>query len=235
VTVRRRFDLIIFDNDGVLVDSERIACEIVRELVAESGIAVSFSDTVAYYMGHAPSAIRTITRERFRVELARDFEERYTTAVLDAFDRGLAPTPGVMELLDALGDIPVCVASNGDHVRIRSALSAAGLLDRFEGRIFSAQDVPRGKPAPDLFLLAAKRMKVLPNRCAVVEDSAAGIAAATAAGMITFGLAMLAPEGALKDATGGVVSRPIELVSFLTASEPDQESTTLNSVGGRRP
>jgi HAD superfamily hydrolase (TIGR01509 family) len=232
---RRRFDLIIFDNDGVLVDSERIACQILSQLVSESGTAVSFTDAVEWYMGHSPSEQRSITRDRIQVELAEDFEERYSRAILDAFSRGLSSPPGMIELLDALEDMPVCVASNGDHERLRLSLAAAGLLERFNGRIFSAQDVRQGKPAPDLLLMAAKRMNVVPGRCAVIEDSAAGIAAATAAGMTSFGLATLAPYEVLKGATGGVVSKPLDLLPFLTAREPiDGPQTTIPSLR-RRP
>jgi HAD superfamily hydrolase (TIGR01509 family) len=109
----------------------------------------------------------------------------------------LQPVPGVREVLDQLDSegITYCLASSGTHRRIHTALTAVGFWDRFEGRIFSSEDVQHGKPAPDLFLHAASSMGVKPAECVVVEDSPLGVAAANAAGMKVFGFAaMTAPE-----------------------------------------
>jgi beta-phosphoglucomutase-like phosphatase (HAD superfamily) len=107
------------------------------------------------------------------------------------------------------------VASSGTHERIRLALATTGLLDRFAGRIFSAQDVARGKPAPDLFLHAAERLSVPPSRCAVIEDSPLGIEAANAAGMTAFGYAGLTPAARLGHARGGVFDSMARLPALL--------------------
>jgi HAD superfamily hydrolase (TIGR01509 family) len=128
--------------------------------------------------------------------------------------------PGVAAALDAIA-MPTCVASSGHHERIRVSLEAAGLLARFAGRIFSAQDVARGKPAPDLFLHAARACGANPARCAVVEDSRSGVDAANAAGMTAFGFARVTPAAALSHATGGVFTDMQELPALLVGARTD--------------
>ena len=120
-------------------------------------------------------------------------------AVLEAFDAELTAIPGIVEALDAI-TLPTCVASNGGHAKMRHTLGLTGLLDRFEGRIFSRSDVRQGKPAPDLFLYAPKQMGVVPNRCVVVEDSPTGIAAAKAAGIRALVFAATTPTERLHEA-----------------------------------
>jgi HAD superfamily hydrolase (TIGR01509 family) len=120
----------------------------------------------------------------------------------------------VVEALQAIA-LPVCVASSGTHERIRLTLTCTGLWDRFGGRVFSAQDVERGKPAPDLFLHAAAALGVAPGRCAVVEDSPAGVTAANAAGMTSFAFARLVPAARLGHATGGIFASMTELPGLL--------------------
>ncbi|NED83963.1 HAD-IA family hydrolase, partial [Streptomyces sp. SID11233] len=126
--------------------------------------------------------IRTTIAGRLGAETATLWSERFEKLHHDAVEAGLTPVDGVVEALDAL-TLPVCVASSGTHDKLRHTLGRTGLYERFAGRVHSASEVARGKPAPDLFLHAARRMGVSPASCAVVEDSAPGIRAARAAGM----------------------------------------------------
>jgi len=207
-----RFDLVIFDNDGVLVDSEVHAQRITAALISELGVPMTPADCEAQFLGASLATIRTWIEAR--VAVPRDFEAVFHERLFHAFASGLTAVPGVADVLDGLR-VPTCVASSGTHERIRMSLAATGLLPRFEGRIFSAQDVTRGKPAPDLFLHAARGCGVAPHRCAVIEDSRAGVDAANAAGMTAFGFARVTPAAALRHARGGVFTAMSELPALL--------------------
>ena len=211
-----RFDLVIFDNDGVLVDSEGHANRILSDLLNQSGWAVNMTreESMALFLGRSLPAIRQLIESRLGHALPGDFEERYHARLFEVFDTELTAVPGVEEVLERIR-VPTCVASSGTHERIRRALAATGLLPRFEGRIFSAEDVARGKPAPDLFLHAARRLGVTPSRCAIVEDSPLGVDAANAAGMVAFGFARLTPPAVLSHALGGIFSSMAELPALL--------------------
>ncbi len=200
MTAIRRFDLVIFDCDGVLVDSERLSIGLDAVLLARLGWPMSESEIVERFVGRTDASMRA----EIEAHLGRDigaewdaFAERYVAA----FAAELEPIEGVSEALDAIQStgVETCVASSGDHAKIRRNLAKTGLLDRFDGRIFSADDVVHGKPAPDLFLNAAAAMGVEPARCAVIEDSGHGVAAARAAGMWAFGYAgSVTPAAALE-------------------------------------
>jgi HAD superfamily hydrolase (TIGR01509 family) len=189
-----RPDLLIFDNDGVLVDSERLANGILADLLTEAGLPYTFEQAVHEFMGGSLTRVRASAEPRLGRPLPADFEDRYHARLFEGFAR-LQPVPGVPELLDALdrAGTPYCVASSGTHERIRNALTSVGLYQRFEGRVFSAQDVEHSKPAPDLFLHAADSTGTDPERCAVVEDSPLGVEAARAAGMYVIGFAAMTP------------------------------------------
>ncbi|MEU4191044.1 HAD family phosphatase [Kribbella sp. NPDC026611] len=184
--------LVIFDNDGVLVDSERLANTILSELLTEAGLPYSFEDTVRDFMGGSMASMRVTAEKKLGRPLPAELEDRYHQRLFDGFAQ-LQAVAGVEAVLDHLEErgITYCLASSGTHRRIRTALTAVGFLDRFEGRIFSAEDVAHGKPAPDLFLHAAATMGVKPDGCLVVEDSPLGVAAAVAAGMKVFGYAAM--------------------------------------------
>ncbi|MFD5143177.1 HAD family hydrolase [Streptomyces sp. NPDC058401] len=184
----RPIELVIFDCDGVLVDSERIAARVQVSLGAELGWPLTETEVVERFIGRSSASIREQVTERLGPQTADLwwglFEERHREAV----DLGLSPVEGLPEALDAI-TLPTCVASSGSHEKMRHTLGHTGLYERFEGRIHSATEVSRGKPAPDLFLYAARRMGVDPAACAVVEDSRPGVQAARAAGMRAFGYA----------------------------------------------
>ncbi|MET7988606.1 HAD family hydrolase [Streptomyces sp. NPDC005281] len=199
-----RYDLIIFDNDGVLVDSEPISNTLLAAYLTELGHPTSYEDSLRDYMGSAMHRIHDLVLERTGRRLPDDFDDVFHARVFAAFERELKPVPGAGQVLEKLAadGVPYCVASSGSHERIRVGHRTTG-LDRWfdEGRVFSSQDVGRGKPAPDLFLHAAERMGVRPERCAVVEDSPLGVQAANAAGMDVYGFTAMTSATRLADAT----------------------------------
>ncbi|MFF4733997.1 HAD family hydrolase [Streptomyces mirabilis] len=199
-----RYDLVIFDNDGVLVDSEPISNTILAAYLTELGHPTSYEESIRDYMGSAMHRIHELVQERSGQRLPEDFDDVFHGRVFAAFEQELQPVPGAVQLLEKLAadEVPYCVASSGSHERIRVGHRKTG-LDRWfdEGRVFSSQDVGRGKPAPDLFLYAAERMGVAPERCVVVEDSPLGVRAANAAGMDVYGFTAMTPAAKLTGAT----------------------------------
>ncbi|MFE7276164.1 HAD family hydrolase [Streptomyces sp. NPDC057623] len=199
-----RYDLVIFDNDGVLVDSEPISNRLLAGYLTELGYPTSYEDSIRDYMGSAMHRVHELVLERTGERLPEGFDDVFHGRVFAAFERELKAVVGVVDVLEKLaGDrVPYCVASSGSHERIRVGHRATG-LERFfdEGRIFSSEDVGRGKPAPDLFLYAAERMGVVPERCVVVEDSPLGVQAALAARMDVYGFTAMTPAGRLAGAT----------------------------------
>jgi HAD superfamily hydrolase (TIGR01509 family) len=181
-------ELVIFDCDGVLVDSDRISLRIQAEWIAELGLEMSYEDCVRDFLGLGMPATLRILGERLGRPVPSGWEEGLGRAVREAFERELRPVPGVVEALDEI-ELPTCVASSGSQEKMRFTLGLTGLWDRFAGRIHSADEVDRGKPAPDLFLHAASSMDTPPERCVVVEDSPFGVIAARAAGMAALGYA----------------------------------------------
>ncbi|MFE7447219.1 HAD family hydrolase [Streptomyces chartreusis] len=199
-----RYDLVIFDNDGVLVDSEPISNRLLAAYLTELGHPTSYEDSIRDYMGSAMHRIHDLVLERTGERLPEDFDDVFHARVFAAFERELKAVPGAVDVLEKLGadGVPYCVASSGSHERIRVGHRTTG-LDRYfdEGWVFSSQDVGRGKPAPDLFLHAAERMGVAPARCLVVEDSPLGVQAAVAAGMDVYGFTAMTPAAKLAGAT----------------------------------
>ncbi|OKJ57545.1 HAD family hydrolase [Streptomyces sp. CB02261] len=200
-----RYDLVIFDNDGVLVDSEPISNTLLAGYLTELGHPTSFEESVRDYMGSAMHRIHEVVEERSGQRLPADFDEIFHARVFAAFQAELEAVPGVEEVLKRLSQsgVPYCVASSGSHERIRVGHRKTGLDAWFRDEIvFSAEDVGRGKPSPDLFLHAAARMGVAPERCVVVEDSRLGVQAALAAGMDVYGFTAMTPEEKLSGAAG---------------------------------
>jgi HAD superfamily hydrolase (TIGR01509 family) len=179
-------ELVIFDCDGVLVDSELIGCRVEAEELSRAGFPITADEILRRFTGiTARETFRTLEAERGR-PLPEGFDERVRQEIRAAFARELAAVAGVALALGRIA-LPVCVASSSDPARIEHSLKVTGLLERFAPHLFSAAVVARGKPAPDLFLHAAARMATPPTRCLVVEDSVAGVQAAVAAGMRVLG------------------------------------------------
>ncbi|MET9063358.1 HAD family hydrolase [Streptomyces antibioticus] len=199
-----RYELVIFDNDGVLVDSEPISNRLLAAYLTELGHPTSYEDSIRDYMGSAMHRIHDLVLERTGERLPADFDDVFHRRVFDAFERELRPVAGAVDVLGKLAadEVPYCVASSGSHERIRVGHRTTG-LDRWfdDARIFSSQDVGKGKPAPDLFLHAVERMGVEPARCVVVEDSPLGVQAAVAAGMDVYGFTAMTPAAKLAGAT----------------------------------
>ncbi|MGP4089409.1 HAD family hydrolase [Streptomyces sp. KR55] len=200
-----RYDLVIFDNDGVLVDSEPISNRLLAAYLTELGHPTSYEDSLRDYMGAAMHRVHDLVEERTGERLPVDFDDVFHARVFAAFERELTAVDGAVDVLEKLAadGVPYCVASSGSHARIRVGHRTTG-LDRWfdEGRLFSSEDVGRGKPAPDLFLYAAERMGVAAERCVVVEDSPLGVQAARAAGMDVYGYTAMTPAARLAGATG---------------------------------
>ena len=179
-------DLVIFDCDGVLVDSERLAVRTEAVILTGLGWPLSEADIVERFVGRSAAVMQREVEHQLGRSV--DWGLEFESPCLEVFEQELGPVPGIV---DALGEIPVpvCVASSGTQARMRFTLGLTGLWSHFEGRVFSVDEVAEGKPAPDIFLHAAAEMDVAPGRCAVIEDSASGVTAGLAAGMTTFAFA----------------------------------------------
>jgi HAD superfamily hydrolase (TIGR01509 family) len=175
-------DLVIFDCDGVLVDSERIAVPIDAHVLRELGWTLTEAEVVERFVGRSQGYMVGEIERVLGRPLPVDWEDGFAHLYQEAFDADLGPVDGIVEAIEAI-ELPACVASSSSHARLQYSLGRVGLFDRFRGRIFSADDVEHGKPAPDLFLHAAAALGADPRRCAVVEDSPYGLQAARAAGM----------------------------------------------------
>lgn len=178
--------LVIFDCDGVLIDSEPIANRVFAEQLATVGIAMSPEEVWRHFVGRSRDTCIAMAGEMRGEPLPADFASAWDDALHRALDVEARPVEGIPELLQAL-PVPYCVASNGEPTHMRRGLGAAGLLPLVEGRLFSAADVARPKPAPDVYLHAARSMGVEPARCVVVEDTPTGARAGLAAGMRVYG------------------------------------------------
>jgi len=194
-------ELVIFDCDGVLVDSEPIASRIFCDLINEIGLKISYEQTVIDFEGISDEDCIKIVEERIGRSVPDDFMSLHDKKLFASFLKNLKPVEGI---LDALNNIllPTCVASSGPHSKMDISLGITNLKSIFKGRIFSATEVERGKPYPDLFLYAAEKMGVSPESCVVVEDSVFGVRAGISAGMTVLGYAartkpeLLTAEGA---------------------------------------
>jgi HAD superfamily hydrolase (TIGR01509 family) len=182
------FELVIFDCDGVLVDSERLSVRVEVDYLAELGWPLTEAEIVERFMGQSAEYMDEAIEARLGSRLPGDWKDQFQRRYREAFAAHLAPVDGVVEALDQI-TARTCVASSGSHDKLRLTLGHTGLYERFAGRIFSGYEVANNKPAPDLFLHAATRMGADPARTAVVEDTLYGLMAARAAGMRAFGYA----------------------------------------------
>ena len=183
------YELIIFDCDGVLVDSESLSNQVLSRVFLESGFEISPDDCLRQFVGMSMKSVRAAVEEGSGRRLPDDFEPRVRALADEVFDRDLRAVPGVSDVLSALPHAR-CVASSGSPARIRRSLGTTGLDAYFsDDTLFSAAMVTRGKPAPDLFLHVAATLDFAPERCLVIEDSLLGATAGLAAGMTVFGFA----------------------------------------------
>lgn len=174
--------LVIFDCDGVLIDSELISARMLVAELAALGVAIDLPYVARHFLGRSYPVVMRQIREEFGLDLPPDFEDRYRQRLLEEFRRDLKIMPGVMQVLRDLS-VPFCVATSSSPRRAEMSLDLVGLGGIVGPRLFTASQVGRGKPAPDLFLFAAGGMGAAPADCLVIEDSLTGVRAARAAGM----------------------------------------------------
>lgn len=222
--------LVIFDCDGVLVDSEGIALQVLVTALAEKGIPLSVDGAAERFLGRSLGSLAEAVLAEFAVEIDAAFLAGMREALYGRFRAELKPLPGVAGLIDALkaSDVACCVASSSQRERIELSLSVTGLLPKLAPHIFSATMVENGKPAPDLFLHAASEMGFAPEDCLVIEDSPAGISAAQAAGMRVFAF------------TGGSHTHHASYRQTLAQLQPDAQFDAMENLlhfvlGVRRP
>ncbi len=180
-------EAIIFDFDGVVADSEYIAAKVVAELATELGYRLSRDEALDLFVGKRALEVCEMLRREITKDLP-DLEDVMLSRTLSAFAKDLSPVKGVTAFLKRHRSIPRCIASSSSHKRLEVSLCKLGLEEAFSGHVYSADDVARGKPFPDLFLHAAQQLVVLPENVLVIEDSPAGVKAAKAAGMRVAGL-----------------------------------------------
>jgi len=214
----RPVDLVIFDCDGVLVDSELPANQAFCDALRAEGLGVDLSDVVRLLKGLSLRSCGDVIRREFGLDLSAAFFDQLQERTYQRFRQELRAVPGVGEAMQALS-VPYCVASSGTIEKMHFTLGLTDLLRFVDGRLFSASEVPRGKPHPDLFLYAAEAMAVQPSRCVVVEDSRPGVLAAQAAGMHVLGFAGtdLADARELADAGAQVFDTMADLPDLVSA------------------
>ncbi len=191
--------LVIFDCDGVLVDSEHISHTILHAMLLQHGVVISYEETIDRFIGTSTSGFLDGVGGLCGGIVPDGFLDRFRTESFTALMEGVTAIFGVPELLPSMR-VPYCVASNGRHAKMQATLGKTGLLKYFDGRIFSSEDVDKPKPAPDLFLHAARSLGIEPVECLVVEDTPTGVQAAKAAGMRVFGYSALTSPKRLLDA-----------------------------------
>lgn len=213
-----RFDLVIFDCDGVLVDSERITNGVFAAMLKEIGLPVTLDDMFERFVGLSMARCLEQVAAMLGKAPPAGFEADYRRRAQAALEAELQAVPGVAAMLDAL-PLPYCVASNGSHDKMRATLGLTGLLPRFAGRMFSAADVAAPKPAPDVFLHAARSLGAAPARCLVIEDTPTGTRAGAAAGMTVWAYAALMPAGRLTEAGAAATFDSMSQLSARLAGE----------------
>lgn len=209
--------LVIFDCDGVLVDSEPIANQVKADLFGAYGLVLSPEQAESHFKGLSIPAMVAKIRTDWGVTLPPDFRSRLETVVWAVLEANLQPIAGVAEAVAAVAQsgYALCVASGSSREFTRRKLRMTGLLPHFEDSLYSADQVPRGKPFPDVFLYAASMMGFAPERCVVVEDSVPGVQAGTEAGMRVLAFASTGDAEALQTAGGVVFTDMAELPAFL--------------------
>lgn len=181
--------LVIFDCDGVLVDTERLTNRTLAAVLTECGYPITGAECQKRFMGQPLENIQAAVERETGRSLPSDWLDRLRARDLECFRAGISQVPGVADVMDLLDQrqVPYCVGSSGKYEKMHATLGSAGLLPRLKGKLFSSEDCARGKPAPDVFLLAARTLGHPPETCVVIEDSLPGVTAAMSAGMRVFG------------------------------------------------
>jgi HAD superfamily hydrolase (TIGR01509 family) len=218
-----KYELVIFDCDGVLVDSEIIANRVFAQMLDEIGLSMTLDEVLERFVGRSMQycweAIADLLGHEVPQKFIDDFQRRSRAALREQ----LQMVPGVDAVIAGLGR-PYCVASSGTHEKMQLTLGLTGLLQKFAGRLYSVTEVPRSKPFPDVYLHAAKQMGFAPSVCAVIEDSPMGVRAGVAAGMTVFGYCAQTPQQRLREAGAHrIFTHMHELPALLGSGRPHHE------------
>ncbi|MBL4801871.1 MAG: HAD family hydrolase [Emcibacter sp.] len=210
-------ELVIFDCDGVLVDSEIVANAELRKALCEHGLDMTLEQVVKTFVGLSMSRVVNIAEEMLGHSLPADFLDRLQEKTFAAFEQSLKPVAGIETVLRRLSDMPyeMCVASSGSFEKMDCTLGLTGLKDYFQGNIFSSSQVRRGKPYPDLYIYAADQMKIDPSCCLVVEDSLPGVQGGVAAGMEVLAYSVRGQDKSLAIAGGMIISDIMDVIKHL--------------------
>jgi HAD superfamily hydrolase (TIGR01509 family) len=208
------FKLVIFDCDGVLVDSEPIINRIFAETLTEFGFPITHAEVTQKFIGKSLKTCLEIIEQSYNKPLPKNFIELCKEREIAPLQQELQPVLGIIEVLEQI-TLPKCVASNNSHGHIQLVLKLTRLLHQFEGKIYSCYDVPRPKPFPDVYLYAAEQMNTNPEHCVVIEDSVPGVQAGCAAGMTVFGYAQHSYRTALTAAGAKIVFNDMRQLSQL--------------------
>ncbi|WP_107847401.1 HAD family hydrolase [Litoreibacter ponti] len=212
-----KFDLVIFDCDGVLVDSEPITNRLMQEDLARHGLVLSLDDVLDQFVGGTMRGVMD-KANAMGANLPIGWVDQFYAQMFERLAAEVEVIPGAPAVLDALdaAGLPYAVGSNGPHAKMDITLRRTGLFERLQGRVYSREDVALPKPAPDVYLKAAADAGVAPDRCAVVEDSPTGAAAGKAAGMTVFGFAAEMPRARLLPICDHVFEDMLELPELLS-------------------
>jgi HAD superfamily hydrolase (TIGR01509 family) len=192
-------DLVIFDCDGVLVESEPLACRVYVQMFHEFGYHLDYAETLREFHGVTLPKRLEVTSKKLSWSPPEDFISIFNKRLSALSERELQPVPHIHELIESLS-VPICVASNGSRDEITLRLKVARLTQYFGSSIFSGMEVPHPKPAPDVFLAAAQALQIHPSHCIVIEDSVLGVTAAVMAGMKVYGHATFTSAESLQEA-----------------------------------
>ncbi len=210
-----KYDLVIFDCDGVIVDSEPIANRIFADLLKKLGYSLSYDECEKMFTGRSDKDCLVLLEERTGMKPQKNLFELFDKLAFEAYEKELKTVEGIEDIISLLNFEDFCVASNAPENKIYKALEVTGLLPKFKGKIFSSSMVERPKPFPDLFLYAAKKMNANPENCVVIEDTPHGVSAAISAGMDVFGYCERTDKKILKDAGAVTFSRVSDLKGLL--------------------
>jgi HAD superfamily hydrolase (TIGR01509 family) len=218
-------DLVIFDCDGVLIDSEPIASRTLAETLQGAGIAITAAEAHLKFTGNSESIIGEMCRRDYGIIDIPELFETWHQRLFEEFSRSLLPIPGIADVVHGL-QRPKCVASNSTMQRLRNSLGILDLWSAFGDEVFSAEAVARPKPAPDLLLHCAERFRARPSRCVMIDDSSHGVAAAVSAGMTAVGF--VDPADPRPDRHAALVTAG----AFAVAMGAEQLVAILEDIGG---
>jgi HAD superfamily hydrolase (TIGR01509 family) len=208
------FDLVIFDCDGVLVESEPLACQVYIQLFAEYGYGLDYAETLQKFHGTTLTERVETTSRELGITPPEDFISVFNARLSALTEHALQPVPYIHNFIESL-TVPICVASNGTRDEINLRLKVTGLTHYFGKSIFSGMEVPSPKPAPDVYLAAAQSFNINPTRCIVIEDSVLGVTAAVTAGMQVYGYTAFNSAEALQAAGAIPFSSMLEMKETL--------------------